>query len=55
MNKETKTFYEFDDFRVEPQERRLLRGEQQVEVTPKTFDMLLMFVRSGGPCLPKKS
>ncbi len=53
MHEETKTFYEFDDFRVEPQERRLLRGEKQLEVTPKIFDMLLMFLRSGGRLLTK--
>ena len=51
---ETKTVYEFDRFRVDPQERLLLRGEKRIELTPKVFDLLLIFVRNSGRLLTKE-
>src|SRR5437764_7291541 len=54
MSMETKTVYEFDRFRVDPQERLLLRGEKRIELTPKVFDLLLIFVRNSGRLLTKE-
>ena len=37
-------FYEFGPFRLEPAERKLLRGNDAVVLTPKVFDTLLLLV-----------
>ena len=41
MSKQVKHFYEFGPFRLEPEERQLLREGEAVPLTPKAFDMLL--------------
>lgn len=48
-------FYEFGPFRLVPAERLLLRGNVPVSLTPKVFDVLLMFVRNGGRALEKEA
>ncbi len=48
MSLETKSFYEFGAFRLNPEERRLLRGDRTVPLTPKAFEVLLALVESGG-------
>ncbi|HVO59341.1 MAG TPA: winged helix-turn-helix domain-containing protein [Terriglobales bacterium] len=40
-----KVIYEFGPFRVDPDKQVLLRDDQLVPVTPKTFDTLLMLLR----------
>jgi Tol biopolymer transport system component/DNA-binding winged helix-turn-helix (wHTH) protein len=46
--------YEFGPFRLEPAERKLLRGSEVVALTPKVFDMLVMLVRNNGHLLDKE-
>jgi DNA-binding winged helix-turn-helix (wHTH) protein/tetratricopeptide (TPR) repeat protein len=46
-------FYEFGPFRLEPSERKLLRGNEIVVLTPKAFDTLLLLVRNSGHLLEK--
>jgi TolB-like protein/DNA-binding winged helix-turn-helix (wHTH) protein len=45
--------YEFGPFRLEPAERKLLRGDEVVAVTPKAFDTLHLLVRNSGHLLEK--
>jgi len=45
--------YEFGPFRLEPNERRLVRGDEIVALTPKAFDTLHLLVRNGGHLLEK--
>ena len=53
VNRDTPQIYEFGPFRLEPAERKLLRGSQIVELTPKAFDTLLLLVRNTGRLLDK--
>jgi|SRR5215472_242796 len=45
--------YEFGPFRLEPAERRLLRGGEAVALTPKAFDTLHLLVQNGGRLVDK--
>ena len=45
--------YEFGPFRLEPAERKLLRGSAVVTLTPKAFDTLHLLVRNSGHLLEK--
>jgi len=45
--------YEFGPFRLDPAERRLLRGDEIIALTPKMFDTLLALVRNSGHLLEK--
>ena len=45
--------YEFGPFRLDPAERRLLRDGEPVALTPKCFDLLVMFVENSGHPLEK--
>jgi TolB-like protein/DNA-binding winged helix-turn-helix (wHTH) protein/Tfp pilus assembly protein PilF len=45
--------YEFGPFRLDPAERKLLRGDEIVALTPKAFDTLHLLVRNGGRVLEK--
>src|ERR1700758_4273064 len=51
--RQTPEFYEFGPFRLEPNERRLLRGGEIVALTPKAFDTLHLLVRNSGHLLEK--
>src|SRR6202022_63053 len=53
VNPDTPQLYEFGPFRLEPSERKLLRGNQIVVLTPKAFDTLLLLVRNSGHLLEK--
>jgi DNA-binding winged helix-turn-helix (wHTH) protein len=53
-NRDASQIYEFGDFRVEPAERKLLRGEEIVVLTPKAFDTLVLLVRNSGHLLEKE-
>jgi DNA-binding winged helix-turn-helix (wHTH) protein/TolB-like protein/Tfp pilus assembly protein PilF len=45
--------YEFNQFRLEPRRRRLLREAQLVPLTPKVFDALLLLVERRGVVVTK--
>jgi DNA-binding winged helix-turn-helix (wHTH) protein/TolB-like protein len=46
--------YEFNQFRLEPRRRRLLREAQLVPLTPKVFDTLLLLVERRGEVVTKE-
>ena len=52
-NRDTSEVYEFGPFRLEPSERKLVRSNEIVELTPKAFDTLLLLVRNSGHLLEK--
>jgi len=43
----------FGDFRLDPQRRQLLRGEEMVHLTPKAFELLAALVASRPEAVPK--
>ncbi len=47
------TIYEFDEFRVDGTQRRLMRNGQVVPLHSKAFDLLLVLVRNAGKDLTK--
>jgi TolB-like protein/DNA-binding winged helix-turn-helix (wHTH) protein len=51
--RETPRLYEFGPFRLELAERKLLRGNEIVTLTPKAFDTLHLLVRNSGRVLEK--
>lgn len=51
---ENKLVYEFQEFRLEARERRLLRDGKQLDLTPKAFDTLLALAEQGGRLLTKQ-
>jgi eukaryotic-like serine/threonine-protein kinase len=53
VNPDTPQIYEFGSFRLEPNERKLFRGNEIIELTPKAFDTLLILVRNSGHLLEK--
>jgi TolB-like protein/DNA-binding winged helix-turn-helix (wHTH) protein/Tfp pilus assembly protein PilF len=52
-SQETLRLYEFGPFRLDPAERKLLRGNEIVALTPKAFDTLHLLVRNSGHLLDK--
>lgn len=44
-DKTAKKLYEFGPFRVDPDKELLVRGEETVPLTPKTFQVLLVLIR----------
>ncbi|MGB9180348.1 MAG: transcriptional regulator, partial [Pyrinomonadaceae bacterium] len=54
MNRQKRHLYEFGQFRIDVGERQLLRGEEQIALTPKAFDTLLVLVENCGHALDKK-
>ena len=50
---EAKHLYGFGSFLLDPAERRLLRDGEPVALTPKCFDLLVMFVDNSGHLLEK--
>ncbi len=53
VDRDTPQLYEFGPFRLEPAERKLMRGAEMVTLTPKAFDTLLLLVRNSGHLLEK--
>lgn len=53
INNPEKRFYEFDLFRIDIEERRLLHDDKPVRLTPKVFDILLVLVENSGRTLEK--
>ena len=54
MTREQKTVYEFNDFRLDPDEHLLLWNGQAVPLTPKVFETLVVFVRNRAHVLSKE-
>ena len=50
---ETMRIYEFGSFRLDPAERKLLRANEIVALTPRAFDTLHLLVRNSGRVLEK--
>ena len=48
-----KVFYEFGSFRVDPEKGVLLRANEPVAITPKTFETLLILVRHSREVISK--
>ncbi|MFY9825438.1 MAG: tetratricopeptide repeat protein, partial [Thermoanaerobaculia bacterium] len=46
--------YEFGGFRVDPLRRRLLRGQEQISLTPKAFSILLVLLERRGEVVEKE-
>jgi len=53
MNEQTKHFYQFGSFRIDPAERLLLHDGENVRLTPKVFEVLLYLVENRGRVLDK--
>ena len=53
MTQQTKHLYEFDPFRLDANERLLLRDGEIVPLTPKAFDLLQALVENSGHLLDK--
>jgi len=47
-------FFHFGPFRMDLSEHRLLRGDDEVALTPKAFDTLLVLVRNSGRIVAKE-
>jgi DNA-binding winged helix-turn-helix (wHTH) protein/tetratricopeptide (TPR) repeat protein len=54
MSAETKAFYEFGRFRCDPGEQLLLCDGKPVSLSPKTFEILLVLIRSNGHLVTKE-
>jgi DNA-binding winged helix-turn-helix (wHTH) protein/tetratricopeptide (TPR) repeat protein/TolB-like protein len=52
--KAEKRLYEFDEFRVDPVKRRLMRGGDIVPLTPKAFSILLALLENRGEVVEKE-
>src|SRR5215467_12970187 len=48
-----KQLYEFGPFRVDPEKELLLRGDETVPLTPKTFQILLVLMRHSKEVVTK--
>lgn len=53
MYGQTKRFYEFESFRIDAEERQLMRDGRLISLTPKAFDLLLVLVENGRHTLTK--
>ncbi len=53
MVRQASHIYEFGSFRLIPEERQLLRDNEPVSLTPKSFDLLLVLVENSGHLLEK--
>lgn len=49
-----KDFYEFGPFRIVPEERQLLRGQEPIPLAPKAFETLLLLIRNRGRVVTKE-
>ena len=54
MSNPDNRLYEFGPFRLDPTERLLLRSEEPIRLSPKTFDLLLFLVQSSGQLVGKE-
>src|SRR5262245_64044 len=54
ISKQKRQIYEFDNFRLDSQERQLLRDGQSVQLPSKAFDLLLTLVENSGRLVDKE-
>lgn len=54
MGREAKRLYEFGPFRLDSDERLLLRDNEVVQLTPKAFDTLVVLIENNGHVLSKE-
>ncbi len=54
MGLNTKSFYEFGPFRLEPDEHLLLRGDKSFPLSPKAFELLIFLVQNPGRLLTRE-
>ncbi len=54
MKEKNQPIYEFDKFRLDPNQCLLWRGDEVVSLTPKVFETLLLLVESNGKVLTKE-
>lgn len=55
MSKPAGSLYEFGPFRLDPQERLLVRDGQPLSVTPKAFDTLVFLIENNGHLIAKNT
>lgn len=55
MTSSEKRFYEFGPFRLDLEERLLMRDGEPVPLTPKAFETLLVLIENSGKVLEKES
>src|SRR5580700_9034550 len=53
MDSPVKYLLEFGPFRVDPEQRLLLRDRQPIPLSPKAFDLLLVLAKRGGQVVLK--
>ncbi len=53
MSSLTTNLYEFDEFRLDAQNRVLRRGGTTLPITPKAFDLLLLLIQNSGRIVTK--
>ncbi len=53
MSNKINRLYEFDDFRVDPNQKCLWRGKNLVSLTPKAFDTLVVLIENKGRVVDK--
>src|SRR6266436_4702935 len=54
MSKSKPIVYEFDNFRLDAAQRRLLRDGEPVPLSSKAFDLLLVLVENSGRLVEKE-
>ncbi len=54
MTTSSDPLFEFGPFRLDPRRRRLWRDGSEVQLSPKTVDVLAMLVRNGGTLVDKR-
>ena len=50
---EAKSFYDFKNFRLDPEERILLHDGAPIPITPKVFDLLKVLIENRGRVIEK--
>ena len=51
MNSDSARFFEFGDYRLDARKRLLLKNGEQVQISPRIFDLLLVLVQNEGEIL----
>lgn len=54
MSRRARQLYEFGDFKLDPAERLLLRGDEVIPLKAKVFDILVLMVQNSGRLLEKE-
>ena len=54
MISQIRSFYEFHEFRIDPEKRLLLRNEKAVPISPKAFDTLLLLIQNSTRVVTKE-